>query len=276
MSIAFDQVIKRIQDLPSLPAVVIELLSSMDQEDIDVHSLAVKITLDQALTAKTLRLANSSFYGMSSKVTTIAQAVSVLGFNSIRTIVTACSLTGAFQDSGSGSFNFQGFWRHSVATAVCAKLLARQLRVNPDTAFTAGLLHDIGSLVLATRFPQQYEDMLAYQRANDCYLIDAERALFELDHAIVGSTLAGHWKFPSAIQQAVAAHHDAAPASLALAIHFGNTLAHALDLSDIEDDLAPPVSLASWSALGLSSDASGVLFRTAEDTFHEMCQILVT
>ena len=278
MSIAFDNVIKRIQDLPSLPAVVIELLSSMEQEDIDVQTLAAKITLDQALTAKTLRLANSSFYGMSSKVTTIAQAISVLGFHSIRTIVTACSLTGAFQDSGKGSFNFKAFWRHSVATAVCAKLLARQLRVSPDTAFTAGLLHDIGSLVLATRFPQQYEEMLAYQRANDCYLIEAERAVFELDHAMVGSALAAYWKFPLAIQQAVAGHHDGepAPAPLALAVYAGNALAHALDLSEVEDDLAPPLSAASWSALGLDDSASGAVFLAAEKTFHEMCQILVT
>lgn len=276
MSIALESVVKQIQNLPSLPAVVVELLSSMDQEDIDVQSLAAKIALDQALTAKTLRLANSSFYGMSSKVTTIAQAISVLGFHSIRTIITACSLTGAFQDNGQGSFNFKAFWRHSVATAVCAKLLARPMRLNPETAFTAGLLHDIGSLVLATRFPQQYEEMLAYQRANDCYLIEAERAVFELDHAVVGSALAAYWKFPLAMQQAVAEHHAGEPAGLGLAVHAGNALAHALDLSGVEDDLAPPLHAAAWEALDLSEAAGRELFRAAEETFHELSQILVT
>ncbi|MBC7455158.1 MAG: HDOD domain-containing protein, partial [Massilia sp.] len=90
MQIAIEEVVKRLRDLPSLPAVVIELLSTMEQEDIDIHLLGAKIALDQSLTAKTLRLANSSFYGLQSKVISIPQAISVLGFRSIRSLVTAC------------------------------------------------------------------------------------------------------------------------------------------------------------------------------------------
>ena len=141
--LSFEHIIRQIQELPSLPVVVLELLSSMDQDDTDVHVLAQKIELDQGLAAKTLRIANSSFYGMQSKVTSIPQAVSVLGFHSIRTVVTACALTGSFAPV-SGGFDFQAFWRHSLATAVAARLLAPHLRVNPETAFTAGLLHDLG------------------------------------------------------------------------------------------------------------------------------------
>ena len=278
MAIPTEEVIKRIHDLPSLSAVVVELMQTMEQEDIDVGALANKIALDQSLAAKTLRLANSSFYGMPSKVTTIQQAISVLGFHSIRTLVTACSITGSFPPGGSASFNFQGFWRHSVGTAVCAKLLARHLKLNGDTAFTAGLLHDIGTLVLATRFTAQYEDMLGYRMQHDCYLIDAERAVFGLDHAAVGSALAGWWKFPKAMQDAVAEHHletHGATRSLGLVVHAANIFAHGLDLSEIEDDLAPPISEAVWAALALDEAASLALFHEAETTFNEMCQILV-
>ena len=89
-------IIARIQQLPALPAVVAELRPTTEQHDLDLHALADKIALDQALTARTLRLANSSFYGLASKVTSIQQAISVLGFHSIRTLGTACAVTASF------------------------------------------------------------------------------------------------------------------------------------------------------------------------------------
>jgi HD-like signal output (HDOD) protein len=113
---------------------------------------------------------------------------------------------------------------------------------------------------------------------HDCYLIEAERAVFGLDHAAVGSALAGWWKFPKAMQDAVADHHrddHGGKPSLGLAVHAANILAHGLDLSDIEDDLVPPLSEAVWAALALDEAASLALFREAEATFNEMCQILV-
>jgi putative nucleotidyltransferase with HDIG domain len=280
-----DDIIKAVRDLPSLPAVVIELLGSMDQEDIDTHALAAKITLDQALTAKTLRLANSSFYGMPSKVTTIAQAISVLGFHSIRTLVTACSITGSFA-AGAGprsDFDFPAFWRHAVASAVCARLLAPYCRVNPDAAFTAGLLHDLGTLVLVTGFPEQYRSASAYQREHDCLTAEAQRAVFGIDHAAVGSALAAHWNFPAAIQAAVAAHHQpdvaaeaerGSPLNLSTVIYVANILAHALDLSCQQDDQAPPLSLPVWQALALSDSACDSLFSNSQKMFNEMCQML--
>ncbi|NHZ81231.1 HDOD domain-containing protein [Massilia sp. CCM 8695] len=279
MIASIDDVVKRIRDLPSLSTVVVELLSTMDQEDIDVHVLGAKIALDQSLTAKTLRLANSSFYGMSSKVTTIHQAISVLGFHSIRTLVTACAVTGSFPAGVSGGINLQAFWRHSVATAVCAKLLAVHLKLNADTAFTAGLLHDIGTLVLATRFPAEYSAMLAYRKEHDCYIIEAERAVIGVDHAMAGAALAAYWKFPAAMQESVASHHhlDAAGTpTLPLLIHAANVFAHALDLSGEEDDLVPPLSQTLWMSLALSEADCAKLFRDSESTFVDMCKILVS
>ena len=181
--LSFEHIIRQIQELPSLPVVVLELLSSMDQDDTDVHVLAQKIELDQALAAKTLRIANSSFYGMQSKVTSIPQAVSVLGFHSIRTVVTACALTGSFAPV-SGGFDFQAFWRHSLATAIAARLLAPHLRVNPETAFTAGLLHDLGTLVLVTRFPAEHALVRSHRQAHDCQMAEAELAVIGIDHAL--------------------------------------------------------------------------------------------
>lgn len=277
-------VIIGVRDLPSLPAVVVELLATMEQEDVDTHLLAARITLDQALTAKTLRLANSSFYGLQSKVTTIAQAISVLGFHSIRTLVTACTLTASFAPPRGGEFDFQAFWRHAIASAVCARVLARRLRVNPDTAFTAGLLHDLGTLVLATLFPADYARVTAWQRQHDCTASPAEHAIFGIDHADVGAALAAHWKFPRQIQAAVADHHvrlandGVAPADLTTVVQAANVLAHALDLGGQEHDQVPPLSLAVWRALEAGAEPDGhdwaAVFGEIEQLYHDMCQTL--
>lgn len=273
-----EDVARKVQNLPSLPAVVCELLACMDQEGLDMQVLAGKLALDQSLSAKTLRLANSSFYGMPSRVTTIQQAVAVLGMHNIRTLVTACSVTGSFQAVAGSSFDMAAFWRHSVATASCARALARHLRQNPDTAFIAGLLHDLGTLVLATRYPNEFELAEAHRVQHDCYQQEAEQALFGFDHAGVGGALAAHWQFPQQIQYAVASHHKPqeldAP-SLAMTIHLANTFAHGLDLSGRDDDLAPPVAEQVWRAAALSKTACLEVFGESERTFHDLCQILV-
>jgi len=274
-----DEVIKRIHDLPSLPAVVVELLTSMEQEDIDTHALAGKIALDQSLAAKTLRLANSSFYGMPSTVHSIQQAIAVLGFHSIRTLVTACSVTDSFPASAGSRFDFQGFWRHAVGTAVCAKVLAPHLRQNPETAFIAGLLHDLGILVLATRFPAEYADVASWRAAHDSGTVEAERAVCGHDHAMIGSALCAYWKFPDNIQRAVADHHQGdalAPLSLPLTVHLANTLAHALDLAEQPDDQVPPLSQHAWRAAGLDEPTWLAVFADCEQMFQELCKILVS
>jgi putative nucleotidyltransferase with HDIG domain len=275
--LSFEHIIRQIQELPSLPVVVLELLSSMDQDDTDVHVLAQKIELDQGLAAKTLRIANSSFYGMQSKVTSIPQAVSVLGFHSIRTVVTACALTGSFAPV-SGGFDFQAFWRHSLATAIAARLLAPHLGVNPETAFTAGLLHDLGTLVLVTRFPAEHALVRSYRQAHDCQMADAELAVIGIDHAQVGSALAAYWKFPEAIQQAVADHHaiDRLEAGgLPLAVHMANAVALALDLAGVDDALVPPLSPAGWRSIALDQQAWLALLAQTEHTFDEMSRIML-
>lgn len=280
--IAVAEIIARVHDLPSLPAVVLELLASMEQDDIDAAALAAKITLDQALTAKTLRLANSSFYGMPSQVMTMQQAITVLGIHSIRTLVTACSITASFAPGPGMAFDFESFWRHSIATAVCARALAPRVKLSPDTAFTAGLLHDLGTLVLATRFPAEHAVSEAERRLRDCDCSTAEQAVFGTDHAAIGSALAAHWKFPQQIQAAVASHHDhAAPVAgaritLATVIQVANVLAHALDLSGQEDEQVPVLSRRTWQALALTPQDCLALFAETEQVFHDMCQILVS
>jgi putative nucleotidyltransferase with HDIG domain len=273
-----DALASGLEDLPSLPAVVMELLDSIDQEDVDISVLARKVAHDQALTAKTLRLANSSLYSLQVKVTTIQQAITFLGFQTTRSLIMAAAVTGCFPAGQCVGFDDRAFWRHSIATAACARVLARRMRFNQDYAFTAGLLHDIGRLVLVTRFPQQYAQVLAQQAAQDGYLLDCERAVLGLDHVAAGVALARHWNFSDTMRQAIAHHHDPETAGagfLATIIHVANAVVHALDLAREEGELVPVVSAVAWTALGLSEEAYLHLFRETELLFEEMSTVLI-
>ena len=255
--IQFDEIVKQIKDLPTLPAIVMELLNSIDQEDVDISVLASKVSQDQALTAKTLRFANSSLYGTSTKAATIQQAITFLGMQNVRNLITAAAVTGCFPERRCNGFDFKAFWRHSMATAVCAKSLAKHLRTNQDYAFTAGLLHDIGTLVIVTRFPQHYEKAIAYRTEHDCHMLDAEREVLGVDHVEAGHALALHWNFSEIMQHAIAGHHEpeaVADDALASIVHVANAMVHGLDLSGIEDDLVPPISASAWRRLELSED----------------------
>ena len=277
-TILLDDIVRNLEDLPSLPAVVMELLTSIDQEDVDISVLAKKVSHDQALTAKTLRLANSSLFGLQVKVTTIQQAITYLGFQTTRNLITAAAVTGCFPQGRCPGFNDKAFWRHSIATAACSKVLARRVRFNQDYAFTAGLLHDIGRLVLISRFPAAYQQVLQYRSANDTYVLEAEQAVMGVDHVVAGVALAEHWNFSDTMKTAIAFHHDPdAPGAgvLAAIVHVANAIVHALDVAGEEDDLVPAVSSAAWAALGLNEEAYLHVFRETELQFEEITLLLM-
>jgi putative nucleotidyltransferase with HDIG domain len=274
-----EQLVQGVQDLPSLPAVVMELLSSIEQDNIDISVLAKKVSYDQALTAKTLRLANSSSLGLQVKVATIQQAITFLGFQATRNLITAAAVTGCFPNGLCPGFNDKAFWRHSIATAACARSLARRLRFNQDVAFTAGLLHDIGRLVLVTGHPKAYGEVQAWRNKEDSDWEVAERAVLGVDHVDAGIALAEHWNFSDTMRQAIAWHH--APETpgagfLAAIVHVANAVVHALDLAGEEHELVPTLSSVAWDAMGLNEEAYLDLFRETEQQLEEMSAILMT
>ncbi|MDQ2987886.1 MAG: HDOD domain-containing protein [Pseudomonadota bacterium] len=276
--LSIDDIVARLQDLPSLPAVVMELLTSIDQEDVDISVLAKKVSHDQALTAKTLRLANSSAFGLQVKVTTIQQAITFLGFQTTRNLITAAAVTGCFAEGQCAGFNDKAFWRHSIATAACARVLARRMRFNQDYAFTAGLLHDIGRLVLVSTYPERYSEALAYRSAHDCEVIEAEREVLGVDHVVAGAALAEHWNFSDTMRLAIAWHHEPEQTGagfLATIIHVANAIVHALDIAREDDDLVPQVSSVAWTALGLSEEAYLHVFRETELQYEEIATALM-
>ena len=275
--VQLDDVIRQIKDLPTLPTVAQEMLSNLDDDHTNLDVICEKVALDQSLTAKMLRLANSSYYGANSKVVTLQQAVGLLGLQSVKELILMASIESSFPTSNCLNFDAKAFWRHSVATAISAELISRTLKMKHDFAFTAGLLHDIGRLVLVSRFPDDYQQVLAYREQEDCSLLDAERAVMGIDHVVVGWLLAKEWEFSDAIQDAIRGHHqpdDKNLNSIASVIHVANSIVHALDLSKTEFDLIPPISQHAWDTLALSEAEYLSIFRETELRFDALSQIV--
>lgn len=250
------QVVARLGTLPPLPTAVSALLASFHNDDIDVGIIAHQIGRDQALTARVLRVANSSFYGLQSKVGTINEAVVILGFRAVRSIVLAVGVNGALHLERCTGFDTLAYLRHCVAVALTARALAGSTGYTPELAFTAGILHDIGELVLASNFSRQYADVFVYRKKHDCFLLDAEREILGMDHAEIGGLLAETWHFPETLREALTDHHAPGQTehSLADLIHVADAIARALGLANSSEEMVMPVDPAAWQRLGLDAD----------------------
>ena len=268
-----------VRELPALPAVVLELIELLSRDGVAADQLVAKISHDQALTAKTLRLANSSFYGMPRKVSRVSDAISVLGLRTVRTVVTTAAVTGSFAPPRCEGFDFIAFWRHAIGTAVCARLMASGMKVDPEAAFTAGLLHDLGHLVLASCFPERFSQALRHLAEHDLPVVDTELALLGMDHATVGGLMAEHWHFAPAVVQAIRQHHapDAGDdgAALCSLVHVADNIAHALDLAHLKGDAVPMLSTAAWTRVGLDAARCRQVFEQTESQTEAVCEVLI-
>lgn len=273
-----EELVKQIKDLPTLSTVAHEMLRDLDDDSTGMDVICEKVSMDQSLAAKTLKLANSSYYGADSKVVTLQQAVALLGIKNVKNLILMTTLANSFPTSHCRGFNFKAFWRHNIGTAICAEVIARTLRMKHDFAFTAGLLHDIGRLVLVSACPKEYEKVLLWQEQQDCTLLDAERAVMGVDHVEAGLLLAIHWQFSEAIQDAIRGHHqpeDKTLNSVAAIVHVANSIVHALDLSQLENDLVPLLSQSAWDTLALTEADYLAIFYETELRFDALNQIVL-
>ncbi|MCC6418910.1 MAG: HDOD domain-containing protein [Gemmataceae bacterium] len=202
--------LEQIEELPPLPAVASRVMALADNDRTSALDLAQVLSTDQALTAKLIKVSNSAYYGFARRVSTVREAVLVLGFRQVRQMAVGASIMNAFMSGArAGGFDLDLFWGHSVAVAVAAETYARKSRVcKPEDAFTAGILHDIGRLVLLRARPAEFGQAVALARSGECSLHEAEARLLGLSHDHVGRVLGERWKFPGHLVEAIGMHHD--------------------------------------------------------------------
>lgn len=264
-----------VQHLPALPAVVAKVLQTFQQEDPDIDQLAGEIAHDQALATRVLRLANSPFYGLQTRVGTLHDAITVLGFRNVRAAVAGIAVMRCFADDQLPGFDMAAFWNHATATALASRAIARIAHQPEELAFTAGLVHDIGVLVLLTTVPADMAKVLAYAGQRDCSLREAERDVLGIDHTVVGEALLRHWHFPEAICEAVLGHHDSSDIGrLADVVHVADVVVHAMAAAEHPDGRVPPLSDVAFNRLGLGVGKLKQVMHEVGRDFAPACQAL--
>jgi diguanylate cyclase (GGDEF)-like protein len=200
-------------NLPSPPAIAVRILNTVQREDASMKDLAGIISADPALTAKLLRVANSNFYSLPNRVTSIERALAVLGINVIKNIALSFAIAGDLRGQAIGGFDFNYFWRRSVTSAVAAELLTALFKQKDEDIFVTALLHDIGVLVIYLGKGQEYSLLFKERMTTGIPLIELERQKFGFDHQLVGATLIADWGLPESIAEPMRYHHelDAAP-----------------------------------------------------------------
>ena len=229
--------------LPSLPSIVLKLMDVVNSSNSSADDAAKLIDKDPALTSKMIRLANSAFYGIPRSISSVSSAVVILGFNTIRSLVLSASVAKMFD--GKHSLDMDRFWKHSIVTAMTAKIIVRHLMsvrmMDPESAFCAGMLHDIGKLIFSQYMSEDYAAVRDYAKEREVSLFEAEDTLMGINHARMGKILADKWSLPLDLEYALVCHHDPQKASdasyLVNIIHLADIIAHDLGCDLFDDEV---------------------------------------
>jgi HD-like signal output (HDOD) protein len=249
-------VIPEVSQIPPLPSVTTRILEIAENPNSSAQDLTEIISHDPALTAQILKAANSAFYGFPNKIGTVYLAIVILGFNMVRTIALSSGVLKLFRNKGSKTslLNPNLFWEHSLKSGVACKLLATNYKYYlTGEAFTAGILHDIGRIVLAHYATGKYNEVIKLSVKKKCSLIEAETDLLQFNHADVGGFLLRAWSLPIPIVEAVSYHHQPKQspnaADLASITHLASYLSHLHSFKEGKEKEEPVLAPAHWGIL---------------------------
>lgn len=193
--------------IPAFPAVVLRVLDIVSQDNPDFALLVREISSDATLSAQVLRLANSARFGFASQISTVQHAVVALGSAEVQSLVVSVAVAN-YSRAALRTRALQQCWRHTIASAVLCREVARAAGKPADQAYSLGLLHDIGRLGLLVAWPREYDRILQQADRDSMSLLELEKRLFKMDHCEVGRTLVEQWKLPAEFQLVAGRHHD--------------------------------------------------------------------
>jgi putative nucleotidyltransferase with HDIG domain len=271
----------RIEDLPTLPAIAMEVNEMLRDYNTSIKELSQTIQKDQAMVPRILKLVNSAFFGFRSKISDISRAVVVLGFNSVRNVIISVSIIDAFSGKKAlGDFDIKAFWSHSVAVAVTSKYLAGETRLQaPEDAFTGGLLHDIGKVVLALYFQDLFRKVWASARENKLSFYDAENREIPITHTQIGAHLARKWQLPQGLVDTINYHHavskSADDLNMLMIVHVADIIVNShMSDSESEPDLSAIYPDAA-SIMGPQLETVSDWFPEVSDEIQSACEFFL-
>jgi putative nucleotidyltransferase with HDIG domain len=281
MAPTIDEVIEGMPKLASYAGVLNELDEVLNDMNSTLAEICEVIEKDPAMAAKLLQLGNTCFFGFSRRVETVFETISLIGIQQVRDLIAASTVMRMFAGVSSEHVDMESFWQHSLSCAVAARILAidRQLP-KPEKHFTAGLLHDIGRLVLYSRLPEQTAAIFQLYEKKRILLRDAEKTVLGYDHAELGAALVKSWNYPFNLIHAVRFHHMAMAAGAfqvdACIIHLADHLVCAMELGTGGDGFIPPLSMHVWERLGMTTDALQTVVDAIDEQYKAVVEVFLS
>lgn len=281
-----EDTISSVTDLPTLPTIYSQLNKNINDPKASARRISSIIEEDQALTAKIFKVINSAFYSFPQKISSISHAVVLLGFNEIKHIALAVSVIDLFGDSVSGrKFNHVAFWSHSLAVAVCCRIIAKKagpmLFKDPEEVFAAGLMHDIGKIVEDQFMHNDFIKVLVAAGKDHSLIIDAEDKILEFNHQDTGSFLSKKWKLPESFTDVISFHNKPMSYSkenknfpLIAAVHVADILVRALKIGYGGDEYVPSLCRECWDIFGFSKGHVELIMQDTLKAFDEVSIVL--
>jgi putative nucleotidyltransferase with HDIG domain len=271
--------VKSIEGLPSFPSTHAEILKLAKSDDASSDDIADKLQLDPGLLATMFKLVNSSAYGFNKQVKDLSLAVTLLGLEEIANLVLAAQVFDKLgnYDDGAG-LDLKEFWRHSVGTAFVARAVARKLNTEVESAFLAGMMHDLGKIILDRYFGDYYKAVFDVIGGEDITILQAEKEILGVTHAAVGGQLAEEWKFPKNYLNAIAYHHDVRTAPryqrLVCIIHLADVICRRLEYGNGGDNQKPDPDDSALDRFSLGERGFKILVEVAEEELEGAASFL--
>lgn len=243
---------EKIASLPMMPKIIQEVILLLEDDEVNVNAVINRISLDQVLSAKVLRLSNSAYFGLSGSVSSLDKAISITGLSNLKTLVIASGITAAFTKIE--GINLKQFWRHSFITANIAREISKERKVNTESTYIAALMHSIGQLPIFMVYPNEAAEIESLTQNSDFAVRQMiEKDKLGVDHGTIGAELAKKWNFPEEIQYAIKHYAHpleselVQPAIIYLAAHLAKHLEAAVDVKTIAQSI--PDQIAEYFAI---------------------------
>jgi putative nucleotidyltransferase with HDIG domain len=255
--VSLEEIVQAVQDLPSLPQVVLRVMELTEEPDSTAQDINRELSQDQGLTARVLKLANSAFYNFPRRIASVTDATVLLGFKTIRSIVLAASVNEILSQEMEGyALEYGELWKHSQSSAMAARLIARRVKYpGVDVTYTAALLHDTGKVVLNSSLKEAYHEVLNKVLNNNTSFLEAEESILGFNHAQVGARIAEKWNLPPELVEAIEFHHDPDNAQvnpkLTAIVHVADAVCMAMGIGIGVDGMLYPISAKAMDILGL-------------------------